>query len=73
MLPKLRITGIENIFQHLLQSYDIASKYKPVFYVDNSVYDDRLDVKITCMKRVIFCLYRNILSVHLIVVLQTKL
>ena len=67
MLPKLRIIGTGNIFKQLFQYKDIVTKYKPVkFDVDNtcSVFDDRLDIKITCMNRVCFCLHNNMFSVH---------
>ena len=69
MLPKLRTIGTENTFKHLLQHKDIVRiviRYKTIFYVYNicSAFDDRLDIKITCMNTVCFGLHNNMFSVH---------
>ena len=58
MLQTLCITRIENTFQHLLHfknSYKVQNSI--TFYVENSVIDDRLDMKISYMNRAICCLH----------------
>ena len=66
MLPKLHTIVV---FKHPLQSSGNVTKYKPVTCdVENSAFDDRLDMtinmKITCTKRVSFCLNNNMFSVQ---------